>query len=351
VHLPAQPYPSWAKRRAFVREVVDGLHALPGTEAAAAGSGLPFTSSQAQTDMHVLGRAPEAPDQREGVFVERVTPQTFRTLGLPIRAGRAFSDDDRADGHQVLIINEAAARAYFRGENPLGQTITLDFEMDSTGRDPVVPRGEIVGIVGNAKRADLSAPADPTVYMPYEQASVRSVVFVTRTTAEAGTLLAAARRVVFEADPDVPVFNTGTLLDDVRSSIARPALDAWLISAFATVALVLALIGIYGLISYSVRERRREMGIRMALGARQAQVVRLVLAGGLQLAIVGLALGLTAAMAGSRLIQTLLYGVTAIDAPTYAAVAVGLISVAALASWIPARRAAMVEPTVAMRSE
>jgi putative ABC transport system permease protein len=344
-------YPLWAQRRAFTEGVIRRLEALPGTQSAGAGEGLPFTSSQASTTMHVVGRPPEPANRREGVWTQFVTPGAFTTLDIPIVKGRAFSRDDRPGGHQVVMINETLARRYFPGEDPIGRTLTLDFTTDSAPNSPVPPRGEIVGIAGDTKRTSLASPADPVVYMPYDQVSRRLLTFVVRTKADPASVLTAARQIVAGVGPDVPMFNPGTFDANVRSSVARPALDAWVVDAFAGVALLLSLIGIYGVISYSVRERTRELGIRMALGARQGQVVQRVVGSGVQLAVLGVACGLAVAAVGTRLISSLLYDVAPVDWPTYASVAAGLLAVATLASWLPARRAARIDPVRSMRVE
>jgi ABC-type antimicrobial peptide transport system permease subunit len=211
--------------------------------------------------------------------------------------------------------------------------------------------GEIVGIVGDTKRGDLKADALPAIYAAYDQMSIGYVTFVVRTTAAPGTVLRAAPQAVAQVDPTIPVFAGGTFVEAVRQSVAAPRLYATVVGAFALVALILAIIGIYGVLAYSVRERRRELGIRVALGAREAQVVGMVVGQGVRLAGAGLVLGFAVALMGGRVLATLLYGVRPDDPPTYEAVSVALLAVAALASWLPARRAAVIDPVIAMRPE
>lgn len=285
-------------------------------------------------------------------WLQIVTPHVFSTLGIPVRRGRDFSPTDRAAGAQVVVINEATARQYFPGENPIGQRLTLGWGVDSAGPNTTVTcGGEIVGIVGDTKRSNLARPADPVVYVPFDQCSINAVAFVARTTSDPAALLASTRDIAARIDPDVPLFNVGTVAESVRASLARPQLDAWVVDAFAALALLLALIGIYGVLSYSVRERRHELGVRVALGARGADIARLVVGDGLRLAFIGLALGLAAAVSGGHVLAGLLYGVTSTDLATYGGVALVLLIVAALAAWLPARRAAAVDPMIAIRGE
>jgi ABC-type antimicrobial peptide transport system permease subunit len=211
--------------------------------------------------------------------------------------------------------------------------------------------GEIVGIVGDTKTSDLKANASPAVYAAYDQMSIGYETFVVRTTAAPGTVLRAAPQAVAQVDPTIPLFAAGTFVESVRQSVAAPRLYATVVGAFALVALILAIIGIYGVLAYSVRERRRELGIRVALGAREAQVVGMVVGQGVRLAGAGLVLGFAVALMGGRVLATLLYGVRPDDPPTYEAVSVALLAVAALASWLPARRAAVIDPVIAMRPE
>jgi ABC-type antimicrobial peptide transport system permease subunit len=211
--------------------------------------------------------------------------------------------------------------------------------------------GEIVGIVGDTKVRDLKAEAMPVLYAAFDQSAMNYETFVVRTTAAPATVLRAAPQAVAQVDPTIPVFAAKTFTDAVRASVAAPQLYATVVGAFAVVALVLAVIGIYGVLAYSVRERRRELGIRVALGAREAQVVGMVVGQGVRLAAAGLCVGFAIALIGGRVLATLLYGISPDDPPTYEAVSVGLIAVAVLASWLPARRAAVIDPVIAMRPE
>jgi ABC-type antimicrobial peptide transport system permease subunit len=193
----------------------------------------------------------------------------------------------------------------------------------------------------------------PAVYAAFDQMSQRSLMFVVRTTADPATVVRAARRAVASTDPTIPVFHAGTFIDALRESesVSRPRLYASVVGTFALVSLALAVIGIYGVLAYSVRERRRELGIRLALGARYGQLVGVVVGHGVRLALAGLGVGFAIALVGGRVLSSLLYGVSPGDPATYEAVFAGLIAVAALASWVPARRAAVIDPVIAMRTE
>ncbi|HXB26431.1 MAG TPA: ABC transporter permease [Gemmatimonadaceae bacterium] len=353
VNLPDAQYKSWAQLRGFTHGVLGNLERLPGTVAAAAAFGVPFGDVGARSTLHITGRPPDPPDHKSVAYVQIVTPKYFSAMGIPVRRGRTFTDGDRPGGHQVIVVNESLAKQYFAGEDPIGKTMTVGWTVDSSGRgvDTVTMGGEIVGIVGDTKTSDLKANASPAVYAAYDQMSIGYETFVVRTTAAPGTVLRAAPQAVAQVDPTIPLFAAGTFVESVRQSVAAPRLYATVVGAFALVALILAIIGIYGVLAYSVRERRRELGIRVALGAREAQVVGMVVGQGVRLAGAGLVLGFAVALMGGRVLATLLYGVRPDDPPTYEAVSVALLAVAALASWLPARRAAVIDPVIAMRPE
>jgi ABC-type antimicrobial peptide transport system permease subunit len=254
----------------------------------------------------------------------------------------------------VIVVNEALVKRYFAGVDPIGRGITVTgWSDDSTGSTPVVFRGEIVGVVGDTKDGDLTSAALPRLYGAFDQMSQRRLTFVVRTTADPSTVMRAARQAVAGADPTIPIFHAGLFSDALRDSesLSRPRLYAAVVGAFALTALVLAVIGIYGVLAYSVRERRRELGIRVALGARYSQVVGMVVGQGMRLAAAGLCIGFAIALIGGRVLGSLLYGIAPDDAPTYEAVSIALMLIAALASWLPARRAAVIDPVIAMRPE
>jgi putative ABC transport system permease protein len=352
--LPDEQYKTWGRIRGFTHSVLGHISTLPGTVAASVGFGVPFTDARARTVFHVDGNAPDVPGQATVAATQMVSPQYFTAMGIPVRRGRVFAEDDRPGGHQVIVVNEALVKRYFAGVDPIGRGITVTgWSDDSTGSTPVVFRGEIVGVVGDTKDGDLTSAALPRLYGAFDQMSQRRLTFVVRTTADPSTVMRAARQAVAGADPTIPIFHAGLFSDALRDSesLSRPRLYAAVVGAFALTALVLAVIGIYGVLAYSVRERRRELGIRVALGARYSQVVGMVVGQGMRLAAAGLCIGFAIALIGGRVLGSLLYGIAPDDAPTYEAVSIALMLIAALASWLPARRAAVIDPVIAMRPE
>jgi putative ABC transport system permease protein len=350
VSLPDKGYSTWARIGGLTQGVVGRLQKLPGTASAAAGYGVPFGQEGiSRTVFTIAGRPPDPPEHRTSAILQIVTPEYFRTLRIPVRKGRVFGDGDRAGGHLVVVVNEALARRYFPGEDPIGHRIGVPWGTE-TGRDTVMG-GEITGVVGDTKTADLTAPADPVLYAAFDQQPANPVTFIIRSAADPATVLAAAKQAVGEADPLLPVYDARPFTASVLESVSRPQLYAGVVGAFAVVALVLAVLGIYGVVAYTVRDRRRELGIRMALGAREGQVIGLVVAQGVRLAMIGLAIGFATALLGGRLLSALLFGISADDLTTYEIVFVALMAVSIMASWLPARRAASIDPVIAMRPE
>lgn len=350
VSLPDNGYGTWARIAGLTQGVVGRLQRLPGTASAAAGFGVPFGQEGiSRTVFTVAGRAPDPPDHRMSAILQGVTPDFFRTLRIPVRKGRVFNDGDRAGGHLVVVVNDALARKYFPGEDPIGQRIGIPWGT-ATGRDTVMG-GEIAGVVGDTKTADLTTPADPVLYAAFDQQPADPVTFIIRSAADPSTVLTAAKQAVADADPLLPVYDARPFTASVLESVSRPQLYAAVVGTFAVVALVLAILGIYGVVAYAVRDRRRELGIRMALGAREGQVIGLVVAQGVRLAAIGLVIGFAVALVGSQLLSALLFGISPDDLTTYAIVFAALMAVSVLASWLPARRAATIDPVVAMRLE
>jgi putative ABC transport system permease protein len=345
-------YANWARARAFVHAVKDRLQAIPGSQRVAYGFGVPFAGyPDAPVNFEIQGR-PVVRGEQPAAIIEPISAGYFATLGVPIKEGREFTDDDRSHGRRVLVINETAARRFFPQGGAVGHHLTIDVVADSTGKgDSVQLGGDIVGIVGDTKFAELTAPAPAEIFQPHEQVSRTFVSFIVRTTADPASVLAASARAVGAIDGNVPIFHGRALTADVAASLARPRLYTMVVATFAGVSLMLAVIGIYGVLAYVVRERRRELGIRLALGARGQQLVGLVVAHGLRLVGVGLAIGCVIALIGGRVLTSLLFGVHPNDVVTYATVCGVLLFVAALASWAPARGAAAIDPIIAMRGE
>jgi predicted permease len=271
-----------------------------------------------------------------------IAPQFFSTFGMTLLSGRDFSARDTPDSPKVVIINEKFAHYFFRNEDPVGKRISLENLKDL----------EIVGVVADAKYRNLREQAPQTVYLPLSQSSsMMQRTLCVRASGIPGNLIDAIRRKVRSLDPNLPVFDIKTFEDQVNESVSQERLVATLSSFFGFFALLLASLGLYGVMAYSVARRTREIGIRMALGAQAGNVLRLVLTETLFLVLIGIALGLPAALAATRLTEGLLFGLTATDPFTIALATLVMITVASLAGWIPASRAARVDPMVALRCE
>jgi len=306
------------------------------------------------TPFDVAGEPPNDPMHRTIVEVHPASPSFFAAMGMTLKRGRLFSEsENRRDGHQVLLINEEAARRYFPGQNPIGKEITLGlgYNESLTPADTNGVQGEIVGIVGDVKQRGLSADLFPMVYVPYNVLPGTLNSIVVRSTAPTSAVESAIRAQVHNVDPNLPIVGLSTMSEVVSQSVATPRFYLAMLATFAGIALVLAAIGIYGVISYTVAQRSRELGIRIALGASRGRVISDVLRNGLTLTVIGVAIGLTAAFGVTRFISSMLFGVASVDPTTFATVALALTGVAVLASWLPARRAAAVDPLIAMRSE
>jgi len=279
-----------------------------------------------------------------------VSPDYFQTVGAKIIGGREFTAQDDQDHPGVAIVNQAFVRQYFPNEQALGRIIKPSPPARIWKRERLTSF-EIVGIVRDVKSAGLKADTDPAYYLPAAQAPLGDMVVLVHTESEPTSLISAVRRAVLEIDPNQPISNINTLDNIVSTSIAQPRLNMLLMGLFGALALVLAAVGIYGLLSYAVTQRTQELGIRMALGAQGNDVLGLILKQGMTLALIGEALGLIGAFALTRFIQTLLFGVTPTDATIFVAVVGILTSIALLACYFPARRATRVDPLIALRYE
>src|SRR5262249_19087181 len=268
----------------------------------------------------------------------------FRTMRIPLKRGRLFTDQEAAEMRHVVVINEEFAHKNFPGEDPLGKRVVIDMKDDNR---PC----EIIGIVGDSKHMNLDAKVQPMSYWPYPELTYNGMTFVIRTQGEPTVVAGAARDVIRQIDPEQPVADVRTMESLIGTSVARARFNTLLLTIFGVVALLLAGVGIYGVMAYSVAQRTHEIGVRMALGAGAADVLRLVIRRGLMLALGGVAIGLAGSFALTRLMKTLLFNVSETDPLTFAGVPLLLAFVALLACLIPARRAAKVDPMVALRYE
>jgi len=350
ISAPDTKYSEYAQRRALVADLVERMKRVPGAQDAAVVTGLPLSNMMIRTTTHIVGTPQDPPASRKATDVAMVTPGYFSTMGIRLVSGRDFTDRDGSGAPVVAIVNQEFAKRYFPNENPVGKRIELGWEQDTaaTGGNMTLG-GEIVGVVGDVKRRGLSDEVYPETYASYMQPTFSSFSVVVRSTADPATVMAAIRSQVRELDRDLPLTDLRQLAEVVSASVSRPRFYTMILGVFAAIALVLAAVGIYGVISYAVSMRTRELGIRIALGATGQQVSRLVLRQGVSLAFAGVVVGGVGAFWLSRLLTKLLFGVSASDPLTFFGVAALLTGIAALACYVPARRAARVDPVLAMR--
>lgn len=344
-------------REAFYRQLTDRLTALPGIESVSAINHLPLAGDRWGRVLTIEGRPLPLPGQGIEVTFRVVRPGYFRTMGIPIRAGHDFTENDRPDNPGVIIINETLARRYWLDEDPIGKRVTLDDPRDLSQAPKWLT---VVGVVKDVKQESWVDGPLNEIYLPFQQSRgffestaghYSSMTIVARTTVEPRSLAAAVQETVRMLDRNVPVSNVVSMKQVIADALWQQRFNLQLIGLFAGVALVLAAVGLYGVISYSVTQRRHEVGLRMALGAQGHHVIRLIVGEGMKLVLLGVLMGLLVSVALTRLMRNLLFEVNPTDMTTFALVAVLLILVALLACWLPARRATKVDPVVALRYE
>jgi len=347
LELPETKYTDEPKLRAFLAALTERMHRLPGVESVGATVfGLPLAGVDNTLSFQIEGRPPLPPDKEESIRIAIVTPDFFRTVGVPVVRGRGFTAQDRQGAQQVVLLNESAVRRHFPGEEPLGKRFELGWTSDGVTRG-----GEVVGIVADFKQNALEGEIDAQLFLPYDQAPLESLAVALRSTQDPQVVAAAVRTEVRELDPDLPVYGLQPMTEVVAASTSQSRFYMLLLGGFAVVSLILAAIGIYGVIAYAVRQRTQEIGIRMALGATSERVMRMVVGQGLVLAGAGALAGLLGAYLATQGMQSLLYEVSASDPVIYTGVALVLVLVAAFASYLPARRAAEIEPQMTIRGE
>jgi putative ABC transport system permease protein len=347
VSLPQAKYGEPEARRAFFEQVLERLDGVAGVEAY--GSTAPLLGGW-QTSFSVEGRPEPAPGQQPSTDITRVSPGLIRAMGMRLVRGRDFTTLDRDGQPLVCIVDETMAASWWPGEDPLGKRLRL-----GSGKDNENPWMTVVGVVGHVKNYGVDEDSRVETWVPQLQNPVGFATLVVRSEGDPTALTAAVRSVVQAVDPDVPLFAVRTLSDVVAEGYVAKRLSAQLLAGFAALALLLAAIGIYGVMSYSVTQQTLEIGIRVALGAERRDILRMVLAQGMRLAGLGLAIGFAAALALALglapALSSLLFRVSSTDPPTFAAVPMVLAGVALLACWLPARRALRVEPMRALRHE
>jgi putative ABC transport system permease protein len=342
VTLPDSKYPTPQSRAPFFQRLLERVSALPGAQAAGVINLLPMQNWGWNSDFQIEGRTPFPSGKAPIVENRTVSPDYFRAMGIPLAAGRFLTDQDNEKSERVTLINQTFAQRYFPNEDPIGRRINAGVGGWMT----------IVGIVGDVKQAGLANSVRIEHYAPHAQIQISNTMcLVVRTSSDPTALAAAIRRETQAIDPAQPVFNIKTMETVIAESVSDRRLNMVLLGVFSGLALLLAVIGIYSVMSYTVTQSTRELGIRMALGAQARDVLKLVVGQGVTLAAIGLVIGLIAAFALTRLMATLLFGVGATDPLTFAGVSALLIVVALLACVIPARRATKVDPMVALRHE
>ena len=350
--LPKSQYSKPETVAAFYEQLSGKIDNLPGVQSASATSVLPLSGSDTRINFIILGRPPRSLAEQPITQYRMTGPDYFRTMGIPILSGRDFSNRDTSHSQPVVIISSAFSRRYWPGESPIGAHIKID-DNNQAPREV-----EIAGVVGDVRHAGLNVDPAPEAYVPISQIPGENVPLLTnemnwviRTSAEPLELAGAIRREIQSVNGNVPTSSTRSMDQFVSSSLAPSRFNVFLLGIFGVAALVLASTGIYAVIAYSVAQRTRELGIRMALGAQPLDVLKLVIGSGLKVVLIGVALGLFGAFALTRLLANMLYGIGVTDPSTFVAMPLLLIGIAGAASYIPARRAVRADPLVALRSE
>jgi putative ABC transport system permease protein len=340
------PYPHYQKpedRMRFMRELLPRLQALPGVESVGTTNHPPLTKFNVNIYPEVEGRPGSPGNSESGTPLSLVTPDYFRAMGIPLRAGRYFTESDNDDAPSVLILNEALARKLFPGEDAIGKRF----------RSPAYGKGQaaVVGVVADVRHDGLDQDVTPEIFAPYWQNAWSQITLTIHTQVDPLSLISSVRRQALSVDSNMPVYEVMTMEQRLSDSVSSRRFNLLLLGAFALFALILAAVGVYGVIAYAVTRRTHEIGVRMALGARAPDVLRLFIRQGMSLVAAGVAIGLLGALALTQVMKSLLFGVSAIDPLTFALVASLLALVALAACYLPARRATKVDPIAALRHE
>ena len=344
--LPAAKYPDGNARRPFHQQLLERLNNLPGVEGAAATTSILLSSLPNSGYFTIEGRPPGQPGENIEVTIDSVTPNYHGLMGTPLLRGRAFTEADGPDAPRVVIVNETFARRFLPGEDPIGKRMNYGNNPDPTQN----PWRTIVGVVADTRRNGFDREPRPESYIPLQQRPPGWTIYVLRTSSpDPGALVSAVRNAVRGIDPDQPIFGIKTMEQLMTETTAQRRLNTILLGTFAGLALLLAAVGIFGVMNYSVTQRTQEIGIRLALGAQRGDVLKLVVGQGMMLALIGVGVGLFGAWALTRLLANMLYGVSATDPVVFIGVAGLLALVAVIACYLPALRASRVAPTVALR--
>jgi putative ABC transport system permease protein len=346
VFLPTNRYPRQdpTRTRKFVSEVTRKLNMLRGVKSAGATNFLPLTGFWGTSSFLLRGQTPSKQGQEPEADNRVITPEYLHTMNIPVLRGRNFTMDDRVGSQQVAMVNQTFANHFFKGKDPVGEEMNL-----GSANQPDWWR--IVGVVGDVKAFGQDQPTHDDVYRPFDQHPSNLVAFTIRTHTGPGAMTRAAEQALWSVDPDLPIFKAISMDVLADQSLAVRRASSVLFSAFAVLALVLVCIGIYGVMAYTVTQRTQEIGVRMALGAQRADVLRLIMGFGLRLTCVGVLIGLLGALVSTRLLASLLFEVSAANPLVFTLPAVLLMVVTVLAAYLPARRATSIDPMRALRAE
>ncbi|HXO42857.1 MAG TPA: ABC transporter permease [Thermoanaerobaculia bacterium] len=350
VTLPEVKYHDSYKTTAFFKELTARVDAMPGVRSAGFTFFLPMTGQSGTTPIEAEGAKPQPVNENKEVVVQAVTPGFFPTMGMALKQGRLLNDHDEAGAPEVVVVNEAAARRFWPNESPVGRKVTFAADFGPAGKLEKKPR-QVVGVVGDSRYYGLDQSVEPEVYFPNYQSTWRWANLLVRAANDPLGLVPPIRQQLHNLDTDLAVGKIRTMEQLVSDSVAKPRFTTMLMLAFAAIALIMACVAVYGTVAYSVGQRAHEIAVRMAVGARHGDVVRLILGEGFVLGLTGLAIGLAGALALTRLMTSLLFEVSALDAAVFAGAFALLLALVVLASFLPARRAARVDPLIGLRAE
>ncbi|HYO91379.1 MAG TPA: ABC transporter permease, partial [Pyrinomonadaceae bacterium] len=342
VFLPGTKYGEDAQQAAFFDRSLERIQSLPGVESAGVTSNLPISGNYDRVGFYAEDRPVASNSDAPDIERYMINGDYFRAMGIQLREGRSFSAADNADAQPVAVVNETTARNFWPNESAIGKRVRTD---------PESPWRTVIGVVGDVRHYNLETAPNMQLYLPYQQVPSQMMTLVVRTANDPLHQAASVRNEIWAVDKDQPVYNVRAMDELVAESVAERRFTMLLLAIFASIAMFLAMVGIYGVMSYTVTQRTHEIGIRVALGAQSGDVLKMVLRQGMTFALVGVALGLCGAFIATRIISSLLFGVTATDPLTFASVAILLAVSALLACYLPARRATRVDPMTALRYE
>ena len=351
--LPKSKYVTPQQTANFYQQVLQRIQSEPGVESASAVNFIPLTNLGDETTLSIEGYEPPPSGEKPSVSYRVIDQNYFRTMGIPLRRGRYFTEQDNGQSQGVVMINETMARRYWPKDDPVGRHLKVQFP---AAKVPWRPEANdnwltVVGVAGDVKEEGLNDETEAEIYLPYLQNPSPLMNLLVRTSSDPSRMVSGVRNQVWAVDRDQPVYNVKTMEDVFGESFAEPHVITSLLSTFAAVALILAAIGVYGVLSYSVAQRTHEIGVRMALGARPRHVLKAIVGQALKVVLIGVVIGTAMAFAVTRVLSSLLFGITATDPLTFFVVSLLLVAVALFASYVPARRALKVDPMIALRHE